>query len=88
MQALRLRIDEPDRTPSAQVVEAVKKHGGYFDFAFAMSKAHTQSLQGQGLDDALRSKFKASVQTSLSAQQQIDAAPEGPFEAYVKAYFD
>ena len=88
MQTLRQRIDEPDRTPSAQVVEAVKKHGGYFDFAFALSKAHTQSLQGLGQDDALQRKFKASVQTSLSAQQQIDAAPEEPFESYVKAYFD
>jgi glutamate--cysteine ligase len=88
MQTLRQRIDEPERTPSALVADAVKKHGGYFDFAFAMSKAHTQSLQGLGLDEALLSKFKASVQTSLSEQQQVDAAQDEPFEAYVKAYFD
>src|SRR5450830_192267 len=29
---LRQRIDQPELTPSAQVIEAVKKQGGYFNF--------------------------------------------------------
>lgn len=87
MQALRGRIDQPESTPSAQVVEAVKKHGGYFDFAFAQSKSHTQSLQAVALEAQTQAQFKASVQTSLAAQQQLDAVQEMPFEDYVKAYF-
>jgi len=87
MQALRLRIDEPERTPSAQVLEAVKQHGGYFNFASEMSKAHTQSLQACALDAETLSRFRASVQESLLAQQQFDAAPQEPFEDFVAAYY-
>ena len=87
MHALRQRIDHPESTPSAQVVEAVKTHGGYFNFAFAMSKQHTQALQAGALDAQTLGQFKTSVQTSLAAQQQVDAAQEGPFEDFVAAYF-
>lgn len=87
LQDLRTRIDHPESTPSAQVLDAVKTHGGYFNFATAMSKTHTQSLQAVGLDAQLQAKFKTSVQDSLAGQQQVDAVPEGPFEDFVAAYF-
>jgi glutamate--cysteine ligase len=87
MQDLRLRIDEPERTPSAQVLEAIKQHGGYFNFAFEMSKKHTQSLQASALSADTLTQFKTSVQASLAAQQQLDAAPQGAFEDFVAAYF-
>jgi hypothetical protein len=69
------------------VAEAVKKHGGYFNFAFEMSKTHTQSLQAVGLSDQNLAGFKTSVQDSLAAQQLADAAKEGPFGDFVAAYF-
>lgn len=84
---LRQRIDRPELTPSAQVIEAVKKHGGYFNFAFALSKAHTQSLQAVGLNPDTQARFNDSVQTSLDQQAQLDAAPEGSFEDFVASYF-
>jgi glutamate--cysteine ligase len=87
MQSLRLRIDQPELTPSAQVIEAVKRHGGYFNFANEMSKVHTQSLQATVLSAQNASRFHASVQESLAAQAQIDATPEGPFADYVAAYY-
>jgi len=51
------------------------------------SKDHTQNLQAVGLDDQTLTKFKTSVQDALAAQQQVDAASEGPFEDFVAAYF-
>ncbi len=87
LQDLRSRIDHPETTPSAKVLEAVKTHGGYFNFAMAMSKTHTQGLQAVGLDDQMQAKFKTSVHESLAAQQQVDAAPKGPFDDFVAAYF-
>jgi len=87
LQTLRERIDVPDATPSAQVITAIKKHGSYFDFAFALSKTHTQSLQAAGLDKASLDRFKASVAESLAAQAQIDAAPQALFEDDVAAYY-
>jgi glutamate--cysteine ligase len=84
---LRQRIDQPDLTPSALVIEAIKQHGGYFDFAFAMSHAHTQSLQASALPPATLAKFQSSVVESLLALQGVEAAPGVAFEDFVAGYF-
>ena len=87
LQDLRTRIDQPESTPSAQVIEAIKGYGSFFEFAFAMSKKHTQSLQAAALSTDTQARFKASVEDSLAAQAQMDAAKEGRFEDFVAAYF-
>ena len=87
LQALRQRIDQPDLTPSAQVVAAAREHGGYFNFAFEMSKTHTQSLQAAALSPELTARFRDVAATSLTTQAQLDAEPQAPFEDYVAAYF-
>jgi len=77
-------------TPSAQVIEAIRDYSGYFDFAFAMSQAHTQSLQSQSLHDATQALFANSVQTSLQQQAQGDAADAArgqSLEDFVAAYY-
>lgn len=87
LQALRQRIDQPELTPSAQVVAAARQHGGYFNFAFEMSKTHTQSLQAAALSPELTARFRDVAETSLTTQAQLDAEPQAPFEDYVAAYF-
>ena len=87
LQTLRQRIDQPEQTPSAQVIEAVKQHGGYFNFAFEMSKTHTQNLQSVALTPEVQSVFKDATQASVAAQTQLDAAPQAPFEEFVAAYY-
>lgn len=87
LQALRQRIDQPELTPSAQVVAAARQHGGYFNFAFEMSKTHTQSLQAAALSPELTARFRDVAETSLITQAQLDAEPQAPFEDYVAAYF-
>jgi glutamate--cysteine ligase len=87
MQDLRQRIDQPESTPSAQVMEAIKQHQGYFNFAMNLSKIHTQNLQAQPITQETLSKFKATSQTSLAAQVQIDATEQTPFEEFVADYF-
>ncbi|MCB8747240.1 glutamate--cysteine ligase [Rhodoferax sp. U2-2l] len=87
LQALRQRIDQPELTPSAQVVAAARQHGGYFNFAFEMSKTHTQSLQAAALSPELTARFRDVAETSLTTQAQLDAEPQSPFEDYAAAYF-
>jgi glutamate--cysteine ligase len=90
LQQLRQRIDQPELTPSARVIEAIREHGSYFDFAFEMSQAHTQSLQTQPLDAATQAHFAQSVHRSLQQQKQGDAddAARGQrFEDFVAAYY-
>lgn len=87
LRGLRHRIDNPDSTPSAQVIEAVKQHGSYFRFAMEMSKTHTKNLQNKALSDATQAQFAASVQASLHTQAELDAQPQGSFEDFVAGYF-
>ncbi len=87
MQKLRERIDHPESTPSAQVLDAIRSHGGFFNFSMAMAKIHTQSLQASALDAETQAKFKSSVQASLLAQQRQDAEPPGGFKDFVAGYY-
>jgi len=84
---LRQRIDRPELTPSAQVLEAIREHGSYFDFADAMSKKHTLSLQAVALSPQDNQRFQASARDSLAVQAQLDAAQQEPFEDFVAAYY-
>ena len=90
LEQLRRRIDHPELTPSAQVIEAIREHGSYFDFAYEMSQAHTRSLQNQSLDGAADARLAQSVQTSLQDQIQADAADTAKgqsFADFVAAYY-
>jgi len=69
------------------VLEAARKHQGYFNFAFEMSKTHTQSLQAAALAPELESRLRQAAEASLAAQAQLDAAPQVPFEDFVAAYY-
>jgi len=87
MQDLRTRIDQPESTPSAQVLAGARAHGGFFNYTMALSQQHTQSLQAKGLDAATLAKFAASVETSRSELQQLETAEHGSFEDFVASYY-
>jgi glutamate--cysteine ligase len=87
MAHLRERIDNPDLTPSAQVLAAARAAGGYFKFAKQMAQQHHASLLAEPLDAATTARFEASVVTSLAAQKAMEAADTVSFEDYVAAYY-
>jgi glutamate--cysteine ligase len=87
MQSLRQRIDDPESTPSAQVLAACRANGGYFPTLMQWSEQHKQSLLAQPLDAATLQRFEISVQDSLREQQRIEAQEQGLFEDYVAQYF-
>ncbi len=87
MRLLRQRIDNPDLTPSAQVLSAAREHRGFFKYAMAASRQHQQSLLAQPLDGVSQARFVASAQASLLQQQQLEASEQGSFEDYVANYY-
>lgn len=87
LRSLRQRIDDPDSTPSAQVLAAAREHGGYFSYAMQQAQAHHQHLLAQPLDAASQATFEASVQSSLAEHQRLEAADQGSFEDYVARYY-
>lgn len=87
LRVLRERIDHPELTPSAQVIEASREHGSYFEFALAVSRAHTQSLRQQLLPPEVLESFRRSVQTSLEELHEFDTTIVGSFDEFVAAYY-
>ncbi|MDO8448184.1 MAG: glutamate--cysteine ligase [Rhodoferax sp.] len=88
LQGLRGRIDQPDSTPSAQVLAGAREQGGFFSYALQLSQQHLNELLAQPLDEVSNAKFVTSVQTSLLEQQQLEAKDQGTFENFVTSYYD
>lgn len=88
LHGLRGRIDQPDSTPSAQVLVGAREQGGFFSYALQLSQQHLNELLAQPLDEVNNAKFGASVQTSLLEQQQLEAKDQGTFENFVTSYYD
>jgi glutamate--cysteine ligase len=87
MRLLRQRIDNPDQTPSAQVLEAARAHGGFFKYTQFASEHHKQSLLAHPLDAAMQARFDATARESLKTQQQVEAQDTESFEDFVAAYY-
>jgi glutamate--cysteine ligase len=87
LQTLRPRIDDPELTPSAQVLARCREQGGFFPSIMQWSQQHKQALLAQPLDGATQARFEASVADSLREQARIEAQEQGSFEDYVTGYF-
>jgi glutamate--cysteine ligase len=87
MALMRQRIDHPDLTPSAQVLESAREHGGFFKYAMFASQQHKQALLAQPLDAETQARFENSAAESLVLQARIEAADQGSFEDYVARYY-
>ena len=87
MATLRQRIDNPDLTPSAQVLAAAREAGGYFKYAKKMAEQHHANLLAEPLDAATTARFEAAVVDSLAEQKAMEASDTVSFEDYVAAYY-
>ena len=85
---LRQRIDAPDTTPSAVVLEGARAHGGLVPYTLHLSRQHQQQLLAQPLDAATEARFAQSAKASLAEQAQLEAQPQGSFDEYVARYYE
>ncbi len=83
----RAKLDDPDRTPSAQVLADFQASGQPFtEWMTALSKSHMSQLKTYELSVSDESTFKQMVQNSLKKQAEIEAADTGNFEDYLAAF--
>ena len=87
LQGLRQRIDNPDLTPSAIVLQGVREHGGLIPYTLHLSRQHQQDLVTQPFDTATEAMFVTSAQNSINQLKQLEALPQGSFEDYVAQYY-
>ncbi len=87
LRGLRQRIDQPDSTPSAQVLAAIREHGGFLNYTLQLSTQHQRQLLAQPLDESAAASFRSSVQSSLQQQLQAEEQDQGSFDDYVTRYY-
>ena len=87
MDDLRARIDQPDSTPSAHVLEQARVQGGFFKFTLQLSRQHQDHLLANPLDPVSNARFMASVEESLQEQARIESQDQGRFEDFVALYY-
>ena len=92
-QALALaqsRVAQPDTTPSARVLEQMRRlHGNSFNhFGLTQSLWARSYLLGLPWTAEQQAHFEQMAHTSVQAQQAIEAADTGSFEAWRQRYMD
>lgn len=85
---IRKRIDNPDLTPSAQILAMLKNQNITMQsFILNQSLAYKQAYQAQPLSEVKTKIHTANAQASLEQQAKIEASPQIPFEEYLQNYF-
>ena len=83
----RARLENPDLTPSARVLQGIREHGDSFvSFALAQSELHRGWFLAHPLEPAGQQAFVAEAEQSVQAQAAIEAADTVDFDSFVAAY--
>jgi len=84
----RARVENADHTPSARVLREMRDNGEEFvEFALRVSQTHAETLRQAPISPAALSRLQNAAATSLVEQSRLEAAPEPPFEEFLKSYF-
>lgn len=86
LQAQRAKFDDPDLTPSAQMIAGIKKTGSFFEHAQQHSIEHDRWLKQQNIDPVLHQKFVNLVEESKKKQSQLEASSQGTFDDFLSSY--
>jgi glutamate--cysteine ligase len=87
LRLLRERIDHPELTPSAQVLDGIRQAGGFSSYSMALARQHQAQLLAKPLDSDTQAQFDTSVQASIARQSQLEAHEQGSFEGFVAQYY-
>lgn len=81
------KLLNPDLTPSAQVLAAIRIHENSFDaFALAQSEKLAQAFMSRPLSHDERVAFEHLAQDSLNAQAEIERNQTGGFDEFINDY--
>lgn len=82
----RQSIDQPEKTPSAQVLSAVKSAGSFLNFATEQAQHQAESLKQESLDKARQALFGQLSDSSVQQQADIEAADQISFDQFLADY--
>ncbi len=86
--AQRDRLRDPELTPSARVLAAVRDSGeSFFHFAMERSRVHREHFLSRPLDAPSHAEFARLASESLARQATLEAADTLSFEQYLANYY-
>lgn len=80
------RLDDPSLTPSAQLIDGIRKTGSFFEHSQAMSRRHDKALRNAPQDEAVMAQLSDLVEQSRQKQADMEADSQGDFEDFLAAY--
>lgn len=81
------KLEDPDQTPSAQVLDAIRNSGAsYTEWALEQSRTHREKLSATPLSAEREQLFDRMVTDSLQEQQAIEAADTLSFDDFLTEY--
>lgn len=84
----REKIDNPQLTPSAQVLQVMHNNKqSFFGFAYEKAIQYAQYFREHALTDEATQYFRQLATDSLAEQQQIERADDLNFEQYLKQFY-
>lgn len=88
LDAARLALAEPERTPSARTLHALdaRYDDSFRAFALARSLANRDELLARALDPEAQARQERIARASLDEQERIEASDAIPFELYRRRY--
>lgn len=80
---LKETIRDPDQTPSARVLQAMRvNHESFFDFAMRMAEQHRAYFAARPSSEPQRQLFEEWAKQSHQQQQALEASDDLPFDEY------
>jgi len=81
-------LDDPESTPSAHVLQAMKRDyaNSYVKFVLAQSRAHRDTIMKLPLPPEVAERFERLAKESIEEQKRIEEADTIPFEAFRQLY--
>jgi glutamate--cysteine ligase len=87
LEAQRARLAEPESTPSARALQAIRDHDGSFAaFGLAQSRRHAEDFRTRPLHPGERLAFEAMAQATLAEQERLERGQSGSFDDYIRQY--
>jgi len=88
IQARRTSLEDPQRLPSARVLEEIRARSeAFFEFAMRKSEEHRATLLAAPLPAARKAALEAEAISSRRAQREIEAADHLSFPQYLRRSF-
>jgi len=82
------KIDQPDETPSARMLEEMRKNGeGFFHFAQRLSLQHHDYFNTIPISEDRATFFRQHAEDSLASQTALESKPQVSFEQFLRDYF-